>query len=130
MKADRRTLLKYAAATAAGAVAGCRWDSVTASRSGAPLENGADPTAPTAPTPPPADAAWVPDVPSMTVGSGTSFDLNSTLPARVARGGAFGVDASGARLPSGMILSAAGLLSVGSAARGTVAGVIFTYDAP
>ena len=127
LKADRRALLKYAAAATAGALAGCRWDSDAASPLGAPFETVAAPTAPTA-APPEAD--WVPNVPPMTVGSGARFDLSSTLPARVTRGGAFGVDASGARLPAGMNLSVAGLLSVGSAAIGTIAGVIFTYDAP
>jgi hypothetical protein len=66
----------------------------------------------------------------MLISSGAIFDMSSTLPATVARGGAFGVDASGTRLPAGMSLSSTGLLSVGSAAVGSVAGVIFTYDAP
>jgi hypothetical protein len=52
------------------------------------------------------------------------------LPSAVKRGGTFGIDASGARLPAGMTLTPAGLLSVGSASVGTIAGVVFTYDAP
>ena len=130
LKVDRRALLKYAAAATAGALAGCRWDSDSASPLGAPLETVAAPTAPTPPAAAPTEAAWVPNVPPMLVGSGASFELSSTLPPGVKRGGMFGLDASGTLLPTGMDLSAAGLLSVGSAAIGTVAGVIFTYDAP
>jgi hypothetical protein len=63
-------------------------------------------------------------------GTGSTFDLNTTLPASAMRGGTYGIDASGARLPAGMSLSAAGILAVGSAILGSVTGVLFTYDAP
>jgi hypothetical protein len=59
-----------------------------------------------------------------------AFDLAATLPAGVVRGGTFGVSTSGAALPSGMSLSASGILSVGSATAGPVVGVVFTYAEP
>lgn len=64
------------------------------------------------------------------VGSGSSLDLASTLPTGVKRGGVFGIAASGAKLPAGMTLAPAGILSVGTATVGGVAGVIFTYAEP
>ncbi|MCX8005115.1 MAG: hypothetical protein N2688_09185, partial [Burkholderiaceae bacterium] len=60
----------------------------------------------------------------------TTYDLSATLPAGVVRGGTFGVDPSGARLPDGMTLSPAGILSLGSATVGQTTGVIFTYTEP
>ena len=66
----------------------------------------------------------------MTVGSGASFDLATTLPAGVTRGGVFGVDSAGAPLPIGMRLSSSGVLAVGTATVGTVSGVLFTYEEP
>ena len=69
-------------------------------------------------------------MPALTVNSGATFDLSSTLPTGVTRGGTFGVDPSGARLPAGMSLSSSGILAVGTATLGTVTGVVFTYDAP
>jgi len=81
-------------------------------------------------SPPPASAAWVVNPPSFAVGSGSTFNLANTLPAGVTRGGTFGVSQSGARLPPGMALTPAGVLSVGTAAVGSVAGVVFTYATP
>ena len=46
------------------------------------------------------------------------------------RGGAFDVSPSGARLPAGMTLAPEGILSVGTAIVGSVAGVVFTYSSP
>jgi hypothetical protein len=66
---------------------------------------------------------------SFQVGSGATFDLAATLPSGVARGGVFGVSSSGAPLPNGMTLSAAGILATGSATVGEVVGVVFTYSA-
>jgi hypothetical protein len=63
-------------------------------------------------------------------GNDVDFDLAATLPPDVARGGFFGVSASGAALPSGMILSANGILSMGSATPGRAVGVVFTYTEP
>jgi len=77
--------------------------------------------------PPPASPAWVVNPPSFAVGSSATFDLAATLPAGVARGGAFSVSSAGARLPAGMTLTPPGILSVGTATVGSVAGVVFTY---
>jgi hypothetical protein len=75
------------------------------------------------------DPWLVPSI-SFTVGSSDSFNLATTLPAGTKPGGVFAVDPSGAALPSGMTLSPAGVLSVGSAAVGSVSGVIFSYTEP
>jgi hypothetical protein len=64
------------------------------------------------------------------VGSGATFDLAATLPSGIRRGGVFGVSSAGAFLPAGMTLTAAGILSVGSATVGSVVGVVFTYAEP
>lgn len=86
------------------------------------------------PTPPPAPSAPAPwsvsPSPYFLSGTGMTFDLTSTLPNGVKRGGIFGVSAQGAPLPNGMALSATGLLSVGSASAGRVDGVVFTYAEP
>jgi len=68
--------------------------------------------------------------PSFAVGSGATFNLANTLPAGVTRGGAFGVSPAGAKLATGMTLTSAGVLSVGSATVGNVGGVVFTYSSP
>jgi hypothetical protein len=62
--------------------------------------------------------------------AGTTFDLSPTLPSGVKRGGSFGVDPRGTPLPSGMTLTPAGQLSVGSAGVSQTAGVLFTYAEP
>jgi len=85
---------------------------------------------PPAAAPPPASAAWVVNPPSFAVGGGATFNLAATLPAGVARGGAFGVSSAGAKLPTGMTLTPTGILSVGVATVGSVAGVVFTYASP
>jgi len=69
-------------------------------------------------------------VPPLLVGTNATFNLSSTLPSAVPKGGRFGLDPSGPLLPRGMTLSSAGLLAVGSASIGSVAGVIFTYETP
>jgi hypothetical protein len=58
------------------------------------------------------------------------LDLAATLPTGVARGGTFGISQSGATLPTGMTLTSAGILSVGTATIGEVIGVVFTYAEP
>lgn len=85
-----------------------------------------------APTPPPAvPQAWnVNPWPFFVTGSGTSFDLATTLPVGIVRGGAFGVASSGSPLPAGMTLSSAGVLAVGSAVVSQAVGVVFTYTEP
>jgi len=67
-------------------------------------------------------------VPPLLVGTNSTFDLSTTLPNGIARGGKFSIDSIGAALPAGMMFSTAGILAVGSAAIGTVNGVIFTYE--
>jgi len=58
-------------------------------------------------------------------------DLSSTLPAGTKQGGTFGVDSSGAALPSGVSLSSDGILSLDSAASvGVTQGVVFSYTEP
>jgi hypothetical protein len=131
----RRRLFKGALAVAATTLGGCRWESETPLPSGLPLA-----PAPTqSPTPtitPPStpeastSGSWTPFVPALIVGSSESFDLNTTLPLGIKRGGTYGIDPSGPRLPIGMSLTSAGILAFGTAAIGTVIGVVFTYDAP
>ncbi len=117
--AGRRQLLKHGLAVAVTSLAGCRLGGDSSTPFGATEE------------PPPAAATeWAPRLPVLISGSGATFDLTTTLPTSVKRGGVFGIDSSGQRLPAGMSLSARGLLAVGTAAIGSVAGVIFTYDAP
>ena len=61
----------------------------------------------------------------------SSYDLNSSLPPTVKRGGRFNLSANGSALPVGVALSAAGILSSTVVARlGTVTGVVFSYDEP
>jgi len=69
-------------------------------------------------------------VPALGAGTAESFDMSQTLPSDAVRGGSFAVASNGASLPTGMTLSSAGILAVGSASIGTVDGVIFTYEAP
>ena len=66
----------------------------------------------------------------MIEGTGSAFDLSTTLPAGVRRGGIFGISAGGGRLPAGMTLSPTGYLTVGNAMAGRTDGVIFTYAEP
>ena len=74
--------------------------------------------------------AWpVPEL-SFVEGSGSTFDLASTLPVGVEPGGTFALEASSAPLPSGMTLAPTGILSVGMASAGSVSGVVFAYTEP
>jgi len=72
-------------------------------------------------------AAW--NVPAIGLGqgAGSTFDLASTLPPDIARGGVFAVDASGSTLPAGVSLSSTGILSASSQITVSVSGVIFSY---
>ncbi|MCS6945905.1 MAG: hypothetical protein RMK97_10930 [Sutterellaceae bacterium] len=89
------------------------------------------PTPTPSPPPPAASHAWVINPwPYFVIGQVTTYDLAATLPPGVARGGTFGVDPNGERLPEGMTLSPAGILSLGSATVGQTTGVIFTYTEP
>src|SRR5262245_35920464 len=73
---------------------------------------------------------WDIGAPTFVEGSGGTFDLAPTLPNGVVPGGAFDVDSSGAPLPSGMTLSAAGVLTLGAAIAGITSGVVFRYTEP
>lgn len=128
----RRRLLKQLCASGMTTLVGCRWDGETSSPLGAPPPSGAAvPSVPgTQPPAPVGSTAWDPAVPPLLVGSNATFDLSRTLPASIAHGGRFAIDASGPPLPVGMTLSTIGILAVGAAAIGTVAGVVFTYEAP
>ena len=118
---DRRNVLGFGLASGALLLLGCDFSDQDASATAAP--------APAAPPPSAAaSSAWVVNPPTFAVGSNGTFNLSTTLPAGVARGGVFGVSASGAPLPTGMTLTPAGILSVGTAKVGSVAGVVFTYS--
>jgi len=124
---DRRRCLKQSLALALPAIAGCgRY------RNGfAPI--GVASAAPLSTAPPRSRKSgdgWAPAVPMLMVGSMATFDLNTTLPSGVIRGGTFGIDLSGAALPEGMNLNPDGRLAVGTATVGTVRGVLFTYEEP
>ena len=124
----RRTVLCFGFASGALSLLGCDVSADDASVESTPTPT---PTPTPAPAPAaPASAAWVVNPPSFAVGSGATFNLATTLPAGVARGGAFGISPSGARFPAGMTLTPVGILSVGTATVGSVAGVVFTYSSP
>ncbi len=74
-----------------------------------------------------APAVW--NVPAIDLGQGapSTFDLASTLPPDIARGGVFAVDVSGSALPAGVSLSSTGILSASSQVTESVSGVIFSY---
>lgn len=102
---------------------------VAASPSPSPVP-GPSPSPTPGPSPSPGPTAWNVGALYLTVGTAATFDLTTTLPSGVARGGVFGVSATGSALPAGVTLSPAGILSVGSAATGDVASVIFSYSEP
>ena len=136
-EAGRRTVLRFGLGVGALLLLGCEVseEDASAPEAATPAPDTPAPSAPTAPTapapsPPAAPSAWVVNPPSFAVGGGGKFNLATTLPASVARGGLFDVSTSGARLPTGMTLTPAGILSVGTATVGSVAGVVFTYSSP
>ncbi len=64
---------------------------------------------------------------SFTAGSSGTVSIGQFLPPGTEPGGSFSVGPSSASLPPGMQLTGDGVLSVGSAAVGTVEGVVFSY---
>ena len=125
----RRRILRGGAAAAIITLTGCGGgSSAGALASGGQTASAAPAPDPGSSSPMPTTLAWNVIVPPFNAGGNGIFDLSTTLPTGVARGGTFGVDPSGASLPSGMSLSSAGILSVGSASVSTVGGIIFTYD--
>jgi hypothetical protein len=73
---------------------------------------------------------WNVTLPTFISGSSSTFDLSTTLPSGIVRGGLFTVDSRGAPLPSGMTMTSRGILSVGSAGSTRAVGVIFSYAEP
>ena len=67
---------------------------------------------------------------ALALAPGATFNLADTLPASVARGGVFEIDASGAPLPAGITLVPTGQLSVGDSATGAASGLVFRYTPP
>lgn len=132
LNSRRRRLLGHGIALSVVMITGCRDGEISLPVGGDPAEPPAPaPSAPPATPPPPAaPQAWNPSVPPLLASTRSTFDLASTLPSSVPRGGKFGVDTIGAPLPAGMSLSAAGILAVGTAAIGAVTGVVFVYDLP
>jgi hypothetical protein len=142
----RRNFFRLGTACALVSLAGCDWlglgglDSQTsasaepgpsASANPTPVPGAPAPAAPPSPgaTPPPAAPLWSPS-PTFVEGTQVPFDLATTLPAGVARGGIFAIDPAGAPLPAGMSLTSRGLLYAGTARTGTTAGVVFRYTEP
>lgn len=73
---------------------------------------------------------WAPGPLSLITGGAAVIALADTLPPGVARGGRFGVDASGDPLPAGVTLTPDGLLSGAGASSAAMAQVVFTYLEP
>jgi hypothetical protein len=126
---NRRCVLRQSLALALTTAAGCGWGAHSWAMIGVARTVPPTPASPPAPAPTPSDA-WIPAVPTLIVGSAATFDLSTTLPSGVNRGGKFGIDTSGASLPTGMTLNPNGTLAVGTAAVGIVSGVLFTYEEP
>jgi hypothetical protein len=141
---ERRRFLTLGLASAAASLSGCNWlEEYFSSKSSAdPTASAPNPAAP-APSPTPAPGAvtpapapapnpavaWAPN-PTFVQGSTVPFDLATTLPVEVKRGGIFSIDPSGASLPTGATLTANGLLYAGTAIVGTTTGVVFRYSEP
>jgi hypothetical protein len=79
---------------------------------------------------PAAAPSWVVGARTFLQGSADTADIQPSGPAGYATGGVYDVDVSGQPLPSGMSLSDAGVLFVGSATAGTTSGVVFGYNEP
>ncbi len=115
---SRRDALKFSVFSCATLLAGC----------GGSDDTNSQPLAPSPAPAPTSASAWNVVLPTFT---GTStFDLSTTLPNGIVKGGAFGVSTSGPALPTGVTLSRAGVLAVASAAAGRTIGVVFTYTEP
>jgi hypothetical protein len=79
------------------------------------------PPPPAPPPPPPPPTVWAPVVPVLLPAA--TFDLATTLPAELTRGGTFGVHSGS--LPSGSTLTAAGIIQAGDADGSST--VVFRY---
>lgn len=135
---NRRKALAIGAIGCAHLLSGCWETDATAELSTSPVtpDNPSSGATVASSSPPPsapistAATAWTVGPLYFTVGALATFDLTATLPRGVIRGGSFGVSENGATLPSGMTLSSAGILSIGSATSSLVASVVFTYTEP
>jgi hypothetical protein len=78
----------------------------------------------------PGAVIWNPAPLVFAEGSFASIDLSLTLPARVRRGGVFGVAANSSPLPSQLTLSPSGILSANGPPLSVTSNVIFTYEEP
>lgn len=133
---NRRRALAIGAVGCATLLAGC-WDTEVAAVDPQLPTASSDSTAAPAPGTSPSTTPSTNAVVAWNVGSLyfiegglATIDLTATLPNGIVKGGNFGVSADGAALPTGMTLSQAGILAIGSAAPGPVVGVIFAYTEP
>lgn len=143
---SRRSALRFGLFTCATLLAGCG-GTEEETLAGQPPAPGPTPPAPPppggtpsppppgpspTPTPPPPSGPppWNPVIPAFIADRGGQFDLATTLPDGVARGGTFGVSSSGRALPTGITLSPSGILSALNPVVGETTGVIFTYTLP
>lgn len=138
---SRRSFLTVSVAGQALGLAACGGGAVGSPPAPAPV-----PVPPPAPAPPPvvvppptatpalppAAADWNLGPALYLVANGqVSLDLATSLPSGYAKGGVFGVDASGTPLPAGLRLTPAGLLSADpGASLGSLAGLVFSYQEP
>lgn len=128
-KLSRRTLFFCGLAAAQLALTGCGGglSSKADAREESPTAGGRTPAVPTE-----AAAAWnIWQALAFVAGTPSTIDLNNTLPAGVATGGAFGVANTGSPLPATIQLAANGVLSISATAVvGAISGVVFTYAEP
>jgi hypothetical protein len=75
-------------------------------------------------------SGWNPTPLLFLAGSTGSFDLASTLPAGVARGGTFALAPGSSPLPAQIRLSPSGVLSATAPVLGTTSNIVFTYAEP
>ncbi|MBB4844019.1 hypothetical protein HNP55_002555 [Paucibacter oligotrophus] len=137
---SRRSFLTVSVAGQALGLAACGGGSAGSPPAPAPLPAPAPAPVPPAPippptatpAPPPAAADWNLGPALYLVANGqVSLDLATSLPSGYAKGGVFGVDASGTPLPAGLTLTPAGLLSAEpGASLGSLAGLVFSYQEP
>lgn len=116
----RRELLKLSVIGCAITLAGCG-----GSDEGQVSEAAASP--PVTPS-----AVWDPS-PSLVFTAGTSnvkIDLANTLPVGIKRGGVFSLATTSQALPSGVTLSAQGVVTVVNAAAGITSNIVFAYAEP
>lgn len=75
-------------------------------------------------------SSWNPSPLLFLAGETATFDLGTTLPAGVARGGTFSLAPGSGPLPAQVALSPNGVLTADSPVDGTAANIIFLYTEP